>query len=616
MGDRIKELYRKADALPEQPGVYIMKNSSDAVIYIGKAKNLRNRVSQYFGAGTNHTVKVRKMVDHVDHFDYIIVANEFEALALECSLIKQNKPKYNILLKDDKGFYYIRVDDSGWKKISAVKQKLKDQAVYHGPYMASDYVASAVREAQDIFMLPHCGKNFPKDINRNARPCLNYYIKLCSGACCGKITEREHNENAEAALKFVLSGRNEMLKTYRREMEEASERLDFEKAAKLRDKIRAIEKIGQRQIVVSKKYRDQDVIGVESLRDKSCICLLKFREGSLTDTDTLILDRIEKNAEEYTDLIVNYYAGKPDVPERICIDIPAQGFEEVEEFLFSQTGKKTGIYEPKTGENLALIEMAHKNAQEKLARILAFDDKKKAALHELQELLGLENFPEYIESYDISNMAGSENVGGMIVYRNGRPLKKNYRRFMIKSFEGQDDFRSLAEVLTRRISEYKLDPDSGEGFGIKPDLILLDGGAGQVSAVRSVLEERGFDVPLFGMVKDGKHRTRAITGDGGEITINDNRTVFSLVSEIQEEVHRYAISYHHKLKEKNTLASSLKMIDGVGDKRARNLLIKFKTIANIRAAGIEELMTVPGINRQTAENIDAFFRNTAEYFDE
>ena len=606
---KTEELHKKATALPTQPGVYIMKNSAGAIIYIGKAKNLRNRVSQYFGNSSTHTVKVRRMVENVHDFDYIIVSSEFEALVLECSLIKQNKPKYNILLKDDKGCYYIRYENDGWKKITAVKQKLNDGAEYIGPFTASDYVTTAVKQAQDIFMLPHCGKSFPKDISRNARPCLNYYIRLCSGACCSKITKDAHNENVDAALRFVTDGRTEMLRRLKKEMADAAENLEFEKAAVLRDRINAIEKVSQRQHVVAKGSRDADVFGMEALDDRSCLCVLRFRDGDLVDTDTEIFDRTEKTAEEYTDIISGYYSERSDIPSRIFVDIPADDFELLAEYLSGLAERKTEIINPKIGENLALIEMAHKNAQEKLARVLSFDDKKKAALHELREILGLENFPEYIESYDISNLNGSENVGGMVVFRNGRPLKRNYRKFMIKSFEGQDDFRSLAEVLNRRIGEYYIDPDSGEGFGIKPDLILLDGGEGQLSAVKKVLAERGFDVPVFGLVKDGKHRTRAIAASGGEITINDNRSVFTLVSEIQEEVHRWAISYHRKLRSKNTLASSLTVIDGVGEKRAQNLIIRFRTLERIKNAEVEELAAVPGIDRTTAQNIYDYFRS-------
>jgi excinuclease ABC subunit C len=605
---KLEELHKKAAALPEQPGVYIMKNRSGAIIYIGKAKNLKNRVSQYFGNVSGHTVKVRRMVENVNDFDYIIVGSEFEALVLECSLIKQNKPKYNILLKDDKGYHYIRHKTDGWQSLSAVKQKPDDGAEYIGPYMASDYVSNAVKQAQDIYMLPHCGKVFPQDISRSARPCLNYYIHLCAGACCGKIGEQEHNANVEAALRFITEGKTETLKQLKAEMAKASEELEFEKAAKLRDKIRSIEKVTQRQHVVAKGAKDLDIFGVESLNEKSCLCVLKFRDGDLVATDTFMFDRIEKTAEEYTDLISSYYAARMDFPAKVGVDIPSEDLDLLRAYLTELCGKKVEVYTPKAGENLTLIEMAHKNAQEKLARALAFDDKKKAALHELQELLQLKDFPEYIESYDISNTNGTENVGGMVVFRNGRPLKKSYRKFMIKSFEGQDDFRSLAEVLNRRISEYFIEPDSGEGFGIKPDLILLDGGEGQVSAVKAVLEARHFDVPLFGLVKDGKHRTRAIAGIGEEIAINDNRSVFTLVSEIQEEVHRYAISYHRSRRDKNPLFSTLTVIDGVGEKRARNLLIRFKTLEELKRAEPEELAAVPGIDRKTAENIYTYFR--------
>ena len=605
---RIEDLHRKAAALPEQPGVYLMKNRSGAIIYIGKAKNLKNRVSQYFGNVAAHTVKVRRMVENVHDFDYIIVGSEFEALVLECSLIKQNKPKYNILLKDDKGYYYIRHKAEGWQSVSAVKQKPDDGAEYLGPFMASDYVSNAVKQALDIYALPHCGKVFPQDISRNGRPCLNYYIHLCAGACCGKITQEEHNASVQAALRFITEGKTETLKALKAEMNQASEEMEFEKAAKLRDKIRAIEKVTQRQHVVAKGAKDLDIFGVESLNEKSCLCVLKFRDGDLVATDTFIFDRIEKTPEEYTDLISSYYAARNDCPARVGVDIPADELDLLRAFLTESRGKKVEVYTPKAGENLTLIEMAHKNAQEKLARVLAFDDKKKAALHELQELLQLKNFPEYIESYDISNTNGDQNVGGMVVFRNGRPLKKSYRRFMIKSFEGQDDFRSLAEIIDRRIGEYFLDPDSGEGFGIKPDLILLDGGEGQVSAVKAVLEARHFDVPLFGLVKDGKHRTRAIAGVGEEIAVNDNRSVFTLVSEIQEEVHRYAISYHRGKRDKNSLVSTLTEIEGVGEKRARNLLTRFRTLDRIKHAELEELEAVPGVDKATAARIYAFFR--------
>lgn len=604
---KLEKNRQKAQALPQQPGVYIMKNASKEIIYIGKAKKLKNRVSQYFGAGTTHTAKVKKMVENVDDFDYIIVDSEFEALVLECSLIKQHKPKYNILLKDDKGYTYVRVDDKGWKTIESVKKKEDDGARYFGPYTTADYVTSAVREAKDIYMLPHCRKRFPQDINRNSRPCLNYYIKLCSGACCGKVTQEENNAAVEEALRLILGGRNTILTELRQSMYDASENLEFEKAAKYRDKIKAIEKVSQKQHVVSINYKNQDVFGLESISGKSCLNVMKFRDGTLVDTDTYVIDRIEENQEDYTELISNYYSVKKDYPDRICVDFEFPEDCDLSQYMSKISGKKIILYQPKSGDGLALIKMAKKNAAEKLSRVLSYNDKRKAALYELKELLGLKEFPAVIESYDISNTNGSDNVGGMVVFYNGRPQKKNYRRFIIKSFEGQDDFRSLAEVLNRRIGEYYLDPDSGEGFGVKPDLILLDGGEGQVNAVKKILEARNFDVPLFGMVKDGKHRTRAITANGREITINDNRSVFTFVSELQEEVHRYAISFHQQRRRNTTLQSALTEIKGVGEKRAKNLLIRFGTVDKIKNASIEELMAVPSINEAQAVEIYNYY---------
>lgn len=598
----------KAQALPEKPGVYIMKNAESEIIYIGKAKVLKNRVSQYFGSQNKHPLKVRRMVENVNDFDYIIVATEFEALVLECNLIKQYQPKYNILLKDDKGYSYVKLEKNGWKKLSYVLQKEDDEAVYYGPYTSSDAVSVAVKEAIDIFALPHCNKKFPGDIRKNSRPCLNFHLKLCSGACAGKISEKEHNENTENALRFVLGEKTDILKELKSEMEKASEALEFEKAAKIRDKIRAIEKVSQKQHVVDMKYKNQDVFGVESIGEKSCINILTVRNGAIINTENFIVDRIEDSDDEYIPMIANYYSSKTEFPDRISIDYDFADSEALLHFLNEISAKKIQIYHPKAGESAVLLETAKKNAAEKLSRVLAYNDKKKAALLELKELLGLKEIPYIIESYDISNTNGSENVGGMITYVNGRPDKKRYRRFIIKSFEGQDDYRSLAEVLNRRISEYFINKDSGDPFGDKPQLILLDGGAGQVSAVKKILEERGFDVPLFGMVKDGKHRTRAITGSGGEITINDNRSVFSFVSEIQEEVHRYAISYHHKLKSKNTLNTSLTAINGIGEKRAKALMKKFGSLSKIKEATISELAEVSGISEEQAAVIYNYFR--------
>ena len=607
MADR-EALRKKAMALPEQPGVYLMKNAAGKIIYIGKAKVLKNRVSQYFGSQEHHSAKVRRMVQNVNDFDYIIVGSEFEALVLECSLIKQNRPKYNILLKDDKGYHYIRVTNGSWRMLYDVKQKAEDGASYYGPYTSNDAVSGAVRQALDIFRLPHCAKRFPEDIRRGARPCLNYHIKLCSAPCCMLIDREAHNANVEEALRFVLGGRGAYLKELYAQMEAASEALEFEKAARLRDRIRAVEKVAQRQYVVSAGEKNQDVFGVVSLGESTCVCVLCFREGTLVNAETYLIDRIEDPQEELPELLAGFYAGARDFPQRICLGEELAQRAFLESSFSELAGRRVTLFVPKAGEPKTLLEMAEKNAREKLARAISMNDKRCAALYELKEALALKTLPAYIEAYDISNTAGEENVCGMVVFVDGRPRKRCYKRFQIKSFIGQDDYRSLAEVLERRILEYRAAPaPAEEGFARKPDLILLDGGIGQVNAVRPVFEKYGFDVPLFGMVKDSKHRTRAIAANGGEIMISEKRGLFSFVAQIQEEVHRYAISYHRQLKKKRTLGVSLTQIEGVGEKRAKLLLTRFGTVEGVRRAGLDELMSVPGIPPGTAENVYASF---------
>ena len=607
----MEELRKKAMALPEEPGVYIMKNARSEIIYIGKAKVLKNRVSQYFGSQNNHSGKVRQMVAHVNDFDYVIVGSEFEALVLECSLIKQNKPKYNILLKDDKGYAYVKITNDSWKMLYDVKQKDDDKAKYLGPYTAGDAISTAVRQAYDIFMLPHCTKVFPRDINKAGRPCLNYYIKLCAGACKGLVSREEHNAAVEDAVKFIQGGKSEYIKQITAQMQQASENLEFEKAMKLRDRIRAIEKASQRQVMVCSNCKNQDVFGIASLSDKTCVSVMRFRDGTFINTHTFVVDRFETPEEDYAELLSGFYASVGDYPDRICIDLTLAQAEFLESCFSKLAGKRVSLYVPLSGESKTLLDTAKKNANEKLARVLSYNDKQNAALLELQEALGLNHLPAYIEAYDISNTAGQENVCGMVVFVNGRPLKRCYKRFEIRSFEGQDDYRSLAEVLERRISEYMNLKDSDgaeEGFGRKPDLILLDGGVGQVNAVQPVFDKYGFDVPLFGMVKDGKHRTRAITSGGGEITISDKRTLFTVVSQIQEEVHRYAVSYHHTKKKKNSLEGTLTAIDGIGKKRAKLLLARFKTLSAIKNAALDDLLSVPGLGQPAAHNVYAYFQ--------
>lgn len=606
MNEKLKTLRSKAMRLPLEPGVYIMKDKTGKIIYIGKAKKLKNRVSQYFGSQNNHPVKVRRMVENVEDFDYILVNSEFEALVLECSLIKQHTPKYNILLKDDKGYHYIKIAGTDWKNLSSVKQKLDDDAKYLGPYTSSDCVSKSVAEACKIFRLPVCGKIFPKDINRKARPCLNYYIKNCAAPCAGKISREEHNAAVDNAVKFITGGNDSVIKELKKQMEDAAERLEFEKAAALRDSISAIEKTASKQNVVSQKTKEQDVFAVCESLGKVCLSVFRFSEGRLYDTENFFTNAIEELPVIREKLIADYYTMRDTVPSNIAVDGEVDGIQALTQMLSEKKGKSVRIYIPEKGENANLVKLCTDNAAEKLAQHIGRSGKTVAALDELASLLGLESPPEYIESYDISHTDGADNVAGMIVFKGGKPLKSAYRRFEIKGFSGQDDYRSMEEVLTRRFNEYEKEKHSSpaEGFGKKPDLILLDGGIGQVNAVKPVLESFGLqDIPLFGMVKDNKHRTRAIAHGGGEIAINDKRRAFTLVSDIQEEVHRFSVEYHRKKQKKTMTAMTLTEIDGVGTVRARNILKHFRTLSAVKQASISELCEVDGINEATAENI-------------
>ena len=602
MNPKMSELRKKAMALPLLPGVYIMRDKSGEIIYIGKAKALKNRVSQYFGSQNNHAEKVRRMVDNVDRFEYIITDSAFEALILECSLIKQHTPKYNILLKDDKGYSYIRVSPGDWAKLSYVLQKQDDGATYIGPYKSSYYVKSAVEEANKIFMLPTCNRRFPQDF-RKSRPCLNYHIKQCMAPCTGRVKLSDYRESLNQALEFLKGGSSNSIRQLTAQMEEAAENLEFERAARIRDKIAAVKKMGEKQKVVANKVLDEDIIASFSDSGKTCFQVFRFEGGRLFDRESFIVDSGESDAEEF---LLRYYTLRGDVPKNVALDAPLESMDEIARWLSEKRGGKVNLTVPQRGEQAQLVAMCRSNAAEALAQQKGATVREYGVLEELREALGLKKLPEYIESYDISNLNGTENVAGMVVYRNGKPLKSAYRKFRIKGFEGQDDYASMAEVLRRRFEEYRK-AENDEGFGRLPDLILLDGGRGQVHAVREVLDEMGIDVPLFGMVKDDKHRTRAVTGDGGEIAVSSKRQLFTFLSKLQDEVHRFAIGYHHSRRSKNTFKSSLTSIEGVGEVRAKALLKYFRTIDNISKADLAELEAAPKMTKDTALAVYKWF---------
>ena len=606
MNPKLKELRKAAMSLPLLPGVYIMKDKGENIIYIGKAKKLKNRVSQYFGSQNNHAVKVRKMVENVNSFDYIVCDSEFEALVLEASLIKQNMPKYNILLKDDKGYSYIKISGGDYKKVEAVLQK-DDEGEYLGPYTSSFAVKQSVDTANKIFKLYTCGRNFPQDF-RKQRPCLNYYINNCCGVCTGKIDKNEYQHSFDQALRFLKGDIKSVKTELENEMNKASENLEYEKAAKFRDKLQSINKMLDKQKVVYKNVEHQDVFASAEHDGVVCLNVLRFDGGKLYDSETFFFDKTEDNEEAFRhDYITSYYSLRDNIPKQVTVDGETEGKEILEKWLSEKRKKKCVIVAPKKGEQAQLVNMCRENALEKLAIYKGKSSKTVSVLEDLRVLLNLESSPDYIESYDISHTAGSDSVGGMIVFKNGRPFKSAYKRFTVKGFTN-DDYGSMNEVLERRIKEYFENKETGEGFGRKPDLILLDGGIGQVNAVMPLIEKYGFDVPVFGMVKDSKHRTRAIAADGGEISINANRQVFTLISSIQDEVHRYSVAYHHKKHAKSSVSLTLTQVPGIGQKRAKELLKHFKSLKNIKSASIDELCEVNGISSETAQIIYSYYR--------
>ena len=605
----IQELRAKAMKLPLSPGVYIMKNKQDEIIYIGKAKALKNRVSQYFGSDKHHQEKVRQMVMNVDHFDYILCGSEFEALVLECSLIKQHKPKYNILLKDDKGYSYIRISNDEWRKVSFTMQKNDDGAEYLGPYMSAWYAKNAADSALKIFGLPSCNKSFPRDCGKG-RPCLNYYIKQCCAPCSGKVSLKNYSERVNSAIDFLKNGDAQAIRLMTRQMNEAAERMDFELAARLRDRIGAVKKLNEKQQVVAARLPEQDAVCMMTEGEDAAFAVLRFHDGRLYDKEDFLIKDFGKGsdgASARAEFLKQYYTMRQNIPPVIALDETPEDEALLLEWLSQKRGKTVKFIYPQKGEQQKILSMCRQNAAEKLAQSHGHLGHELSALDELASLLGLSAPPEYIESYDISNLMGSENVAGMVVFRSGRPLKSAYRKFAIKGFVGQDDYASMHEVLTRRFEEYFKLKDTGEGFGRLPDLILLDGGKGQVAAVRPVLKRFGLDIPLFGMVKDGSHRTRAITDEGQEISITSKRQAFTLVSSIQDEVHRFAIGYHRASRKKHTISSTLTEIEGVGIERAKSLLSYFKTIRRIKEADVEELLQADKMNRPAAEAIYRHF---------
>ncbi len=596
---RIKYLRDKAMHLPLLPGVYIMKNEKGEIIYIGKAKLLKNRVSQYFGSQNRHNTKVRRMVDNVYDFDHILTASEYEALVLECSLIKQNKPKYNILLKDDKGYKYIKITNEPWRRLQNAKQRADDGATYIGPYISGFVVKESLDAALKIFQLPQCGKTFP--VKTKTRPCLNYHMNQCKAPCAGKMKKAEYDAAVDDAIEFLKGGTKEYIKVLEARMEMYSENLEFEKAAEIRDRINAIKRLTEKQQVIFSGTDTKDIFALARNDEEICFNVLRFVDGRLTGSINYFTELDETLENTRSEMIKRFYSSHDNIPKMVILDGESDDMDLLAQWLTDLRGTKVDVFVPQKGRQMDIVSMSKNNAYEALAQKKS-KSKADSAVIELGELLGLSKAPEYIESYDISHTAGADTVGGMVVFKNGAPYKSGYRKFIVNDVIGGDDLGAMREVLTRRFSH-----QNDDEFPRLPDLILMDGGENQVNVALEVLKSYGLNIPVFGMVKDQKHKTRAITVDGGEITISATRKVFTLVSAIQEEVHRFAISYHHAKHQKNAKQSELTSIEGIGQKKAEILWREFKTLDRIKRADIDTLSSVKGISVKDAVNIKNHF---------
>lgn len=607
MNDRLPYLREKTAKLTTSPGVYRMRDKSDTIIYIGKAKNLKNRVTSYFRENPDHTPKVAKMVSHVYDYDFIVTDSEYEALVLECSLIKQNQPKYNILLKDDKGYSFIKISDEEYPRITAEMQK-SGKGTFLGPYTSAFVTKQAAEEANKVFSLPTCRRVFPRDFGKY-RPCLNFHIKQCMGLCTGNISKDEYGKIVEQAVSYIKNGSEASVESLTEQMNKAAEELDFELAARLRDRISAIKRAADSQKIIYEDMRDTDIIAAAQNGENVCAAVLMYREGRLFDRGEYVLGDIDSTENMLEDFVLQYYSDPKRIPREIITEEELPNREIVERLLRERCGHAVTVSSKKRGKGLRLIMMAKANAEESLAIKVGRSGKEIAALEALGKILGLPEPPKYIEAYDISNLGSSSMVAGMVVFENGRPLKKAYKKFSIKETAIQNDYASMREVLERRFRHAFNENETDEGFSRMPDLILLDGGKGQVNAVEPILREMGVTVPVFGMVKDNNHRTRAIATSGAEISISGTKAAFMLVTRIQDEVHRFSITYQRKKHGKQSYEMGITKIKGIGEKKAQKIFTAFKTREELKKASPQEIAKAAGISLEQAEQVAEYIGN-------
>ena len=605
--------------LPAKPGVYIMHGEKDEIIYVGKAISLKNRVRQYFQSSRNKGAKIERMVTHITRFEYIITDSELEALVLECNLIKEHRPKYNTMLKDDKSYPFIKVTvHEPYPRVLFARRMKKDKAKYFGPYTSGGAVKDVIELVRKLYQVRSCNRSLPRDTGKD-RPCLYYHMKQCKAPCQGYISQEEYRKNINKVIKFLNGDFQDAIRELMEKMQKASEEMRYEDAMEYRDLISSIRKIGERQKITGYGQEDRDIIAVamddsEDLRDQDAVVQVFFiRDGRLIGRDHFYL-RVAKGdtkAQVLSSFLKQFYAGTPFIPSEIMLQSEIEDADIIEEWLSGRRKQKVHIRVPKKGTKEKLVELALENARMVLAkdreRIRREEGRTIGAVHEVEEWLGLKNVVR-MEAYDISNISGFESVGSMVVYEKGRPKRSDYRKFKIKWVQGPNDYASMEEVLTRRFTH----ESNGEfdSFARLPDLILMDGGRGQVNIALKVLNELGISIPVCGMVKDDHHRTRGLYFNNVEIPIDTSGEGFRLITRIQDEAHRFAIEYHRSLRSREQVHSILDDIPGIGDTRRKALLRKFKSVENIRDASEEELAQTESMNARSARQVYEFFHKS------
>ncbi len=613
------DIQEELKKLPESPGVYIMKNESDEIIYVGKAKILKNRVRQYFQNSSAHSPKVKAMVSHIDHFEYIVTGSEVEALILENSLIKKHSPRYNILLKDDKTYPYIKVTTNEmYPRVFMTRKHLKDKAKYFGPFTSGLTVKENIDLINKIWKLRRCHKVFPRDYEKE-RPCLNYHIGQCNAPCNRLISEEKYNKMVDGIIDF-LSGRTEdVIAQLKEKMEKASEDLEFEKAAQYRDTIENVKTLNEKQIIENMHIDDRDVIAFARNEGGECVVQVFFiRGGRITGREHFMPENCQDTSDSamLSDFMEQFYSGTPYIPKEIILQCDIDDYDLISQWLSEQKGQRVNILIPQKGERKRLVDMARQNARITLdkfgSEMKREQDRTRGALEEIQKALGIEFELNRIESYDISNTQGFESVASMVVFEKGKPKRSDYRKFKIKAVIGANDYASMYEVITRRFTRYineKNNIGKKAGFDRLPNMLFLDGGKGQITAVKQALRDMDIDVAVCGMIKDDHHRTRGIIYEDREISMPYSSEGFKLLTRIQDEVHRFAIEYHRSLRSKKQIHSILDDIKGIGSVRRKALMLRFGDIDKIMNASLEELLQTEGMDKRSAQAVYDFFRN-------